>query len=469
MLNCPQCGHQFQAIIEQIIDVGRDPQAKQRFLSGRLNMITCPNCGHTLAVGTPLLYHDPHRELLLIHVPMQLDISPEEREKLIGDMTRRLTESIPQEQRKAYLLQPRQAMTIPGMIDMILEADGITQEMREAQREKMRVMEMFLQVRPDEWPNMIEQQEGHIDREFFELLVMTAQNAAETGKGQMAEGLLALYNFLAQNTAVGQDMLAAAQAQEHIVREIAQDLQELGDQMGRDAFMDLVLDYMGDDERLQALVGLIRPAMDYEFFQDLAAIIDDAEDDDEHADLVALRDRLLELTQTIDEQTEVVLQQAADTLRVIMGSEDLDAAIRPRLDMIDDTFLAVLQANLRAAEDNGDEQTAARLQEVLQRTMAILRESAPPQLGFVQDLLAIVDDDTARTLIEERAPRFGPELLQLMDAIARDLEENNQPDMADKLLGWRDVVAENVGAESQVGFDLGPHPQSHHHPHDHDH
>ncbi|NDJ78335.1 MAG: hypothetical protein GYB65_18965 [Chloroflexi bacterium] len=451
-LNCPQCGQPFQAIIEQIVDVGRDPQAKARFLSGRVNMITCPNCGHSLAVGTPLLYHDPEKELLLVHVPMQLNVSPDEREGIIGDLTRRLTDSIPTEQRRAYLLQPQQVLTLPGMIDLILDADGITQEMRDAQREKMRVMEMFLQVNPDEWPGLLEQQAEHLDHEFFQMLLVTAQNAAETGKGPMAEGLLGLYNFLVQNTEVGQEIVEAAEVQEHIVREVAEELQEMGDQMTRDNFMDLVLRYMGDDDRIQALVGLIRPAFDYEFFQALAARIEAAEDD-ERDDLEDLREWLLELTQMIDQQTQAVLQRATDTLRVIMESEDIDAAIRPRLEIIDDTFLAVLQANIRAAQSNQDQATAERLQQVLQRTLQILRDSAPPHFRLVQDLLALGDDDEAYDLIEAEAPQFGPELLDLMDAIAADLDENNQPDNADLLRAFRDYAEQHVGEESQIPLD----------------
>ena len=203
-LGCPRCGNNFQAIIEQVIDVGRDPQAKARFLSGRVNMVSCPNCGHTMAVGTPLLYHDPHKDLMIIYVPMELNVAPQERERIIGDMTRRLTDSIPQEQRRAYLLTPRQALTLPGMIDMILDMDGITPEMREAQRNKMQVLNMFLQMGPDHWPGLLEEQEEHLDAEFLQMILVTAENAAETGKPQLAEALVAVYNFLIQNTSAGQ-------------------------------------------------------------------------------------------------------------------------------------------------------------------------------------------------------------------------------------------------------------------------
>jgi len=448
-ITCPHCGQTFPAVVEQIIDVGRDPQAKARFLSGRTNMITCPNCGNTFAVGTPLVYHDPGKDLLLVYVPMELNINPTERERVIGDLTRRVTDSIKPENRRAYLLQPRQALTLPGMLDTILDADGITAEVREAQRDKMRVIESFLQVRPEQWPSLVEEHDAAIDHEFLQMVLATAENAAETGQEPMAEILLRLYNFLIEHSTVGQEVLRAAQAQEETVREVAAELEALGDAMTRENFTELVLRYAGDDERLQALVGLMRPALDYQFFQDLTARIDSAQDA-ERTRLEGLRTRLMELIGLIDRQTQQVLQRAADTLRVIVNSEDLDAAIRPRLDQIDDTFLAVLQANIQAARQKKDEATAARLEEVLHRVMEVLRESAPPQIKLINELMTAESDDAAQALIAQRAPRFGPELLQVMDAVVEDLEEGGQNDNAAKLRRFRDVAADYVQATPQM-------------------
>jgi len=444
-LNCPRCGQTFPAIIEQIIDVGRDPQAKARFLSGRVNAISCPNCGHAMAIGTPLLYHDPAKELLLVYVPMELNINQQEREGVIGDLTRRVTESIPPEQRKAYLLQPRQALTIPGMIDTILEADGITEEMREAQRDKMHTMEMFLSVSQDEWPRLIEEHDGQIDHEFFQMLLVTIENAAETGHRPMAENLLELYNYLIENTATGREVVQAAQAQEQVVQDVAADLQALGDNATREDFMNLVLSYAGDEERIQAVVGLIRPALDYTFFQDLSRRVE-AASGDERERLAGLRERLHELTTMLDKQTQAVIQRATDTLRSIINSEDIEAAIRPRLDQIDDTFLAVLQANIQTAEQHQDTRTAERLRMVLQKTLEILRENAPPQIRFINELMSAESDDDAQALIESEAPRFGPELLELMEAIAQDLDEGDQPAEAGRLRAMRDRASAFVAA-----------------------
>ncbi len=459
-LGCPRCGNNFQAIIEQIIDVGRDPQAKARFLSGRVNMVTCPNCGHTMAVGTPMLYHDPGKELMIIFVPMELSISTPERERVIGDLTRRAIDNVPQEQRKAYLLTPKQALTIPGMIDMILDADGVTAEMRDAQRQKMQVLNMFLQSGPDQWPTLIDEQAQHIDGEFMQMILVTAENSAETGKPQLAEALIMLYNFMVQNTPAGQELMRAAQAQEETVRAVAEELQAMGDDMTRNDFLNLVLNYAGDHDRVQAVAGLMRPALDYQFFQELTARIE-AADGDEQQRLEGLRDHLLELTSVIDQQTQAVLQRAADNLRVILNSEDIDAAIRPRLDQIDDTFMAVLQANIQAAQQHNDERTTERLQMVLQKIMEILRDSAPPQLQFINAVMTTETDEEAEELIVERAPEFGPELLDLMDAVAADLDESEQPDAAARMRRLADLAAEHVGDAPRFPA------EQHHHDHDH--
>ncbi len=447
-IQCPRCGHSFQAIVEQIVDVGADPQAKARFLSGRINSITCPSCGHNLAVATPILYHDPAKELLLIHVPMGLEITSEEREKIVGDMTRRLTESIPMEQRKGYLLQPRQALTIPGMIDTILEADGITAEMRESQREKMRVMEMFLQVSPEEWPTVIEEQAEHIDRQFFQIVLATAQNAAETGRGKMAEAIMILYNFVVQNSPEGKKLIKEAQVQDAVVREVAGELQALGQQITREQFMDLVISYAGDENRVQAVVGMMRPAMDYMFFQDLSRRID-AASGDEKQKLTELRELLLELTALIDQRTQAVIERAADTLRVIATSQDIEAAIRPRLDQIDDTFLAVLDANIKAAEQNQDFRTVKRLQEVREKVMKVLRESAPPQIQLINEILGVPTDEEAHKILEAKAPRFGPELLEIMEAVAQELDQGGQGPVAQRLRKLATVAAQHVGDAPQ--------------------
>jgi len=132
--------------VNTLIDAAQDPQAKIALLSGRINVAVCPNCGAPNTVLTPLMYHDPSKELLVSYVPMELGLPKDTQEKMIGELMRELTSQLPQGSFKAYLLQPRQALTMQGLIDQVLQADGVTPEMMEDQRARVRLVEQFLQA-----------------------------------------------------------------------------------------------------------------------------------------------------------------------------------------------------------------------------------------------------------------------------------------------------------------------------------
>ena len=86
--------------VHSIIDVGQDPELKQRFLSGQLNIAVCPNCGSTGMVQVPLLYHDPQREFLGVLVPQEAVRDEAERQRVIGRLTNTLMNRLPPEQRR---------------------------------------------------------------------------------------------------------------------------------------------------------------------------------------------------------------------------------------------------------------------------------------------------------------------------------------------------------------------------------
>ena len=125
------------ATLEQLFDVNQDPSAKQRFLSGRFNTIQCSNCGYQGQVAGPIMYHDPEKELLLTFVPMELGLPQPEQEKLIGRLMNEVINKLPQDKRKGYLLNPKPTFTMQGLMERVLEADGITKEMLDSQKAKV--------------------------------------------------------------------------------------------------------------------------------------------------------------------------------------------------------------------------------------------------------------------------------------------------------------------------------------------
>jgi DNA-binding phage protein len=128
-----------------------------------------------------------------------------------------------------------------------------------------------------------------------------------------------------------------------------------------------------------------------------------------------------------------------------VNSTDIEAAIKQHLPRIDDNFMAVLTANIKAAEEKGDIAASARLKQVSETVMRILRENAPPELRFVSDLLAEESPDVARALVEEKAAEIGPPLLALMDRLAGDLLAQGDQARAQHLLALREHAAQTIG------------------------
>ena len=442
-IQCPNCGQPFAAVVETVIDAGQDPQAKARLLSGQATTARCPNCGSPATVATPILYHDASNELLLVHVPMELNLPKQQQEKLVGDLMRELTSRLPKESMKGYLFQPKQALTMQGMIEQILQADGVTPEMMDAQRERVRLIEQFMSTPDDLLPSLVQQHDTSIDAQFLQTMTLMAQRMVQEGRVDVAEQVLATQQMVAENSTFGKQVLEQSRVQEEIIREVAEELEGMGQTADRDTFLNLAMGYAGDDQRLQALVGLARPAFDYAFFQDLTMRISQAPADDRDR-LENLREQLLQLTAMVDQQTQMAVQQAAGLLQEIINSPDIDAAIRDNLPMFDDTFMAVLSANIQEAQRQSDIQLSGRLKQVYERVVATLRENMQPELRFINELLSIPDDQ-ARTMVAEQAASYGPPLLDMFDAVERVLESRGETDILEKLALLREEAEQALG------------------------
>jgi hypothetical protein len=199
--------------------------------------------------------------------------------------------------------------------------------------------------------------------------------------------------------------------------------------------------------------------MDYQFFQILAERIESA-GEDEKGWLEGLRDRLLELTSMVDQQNEAVLREATDTLRSIVNSADIEAAIRSRVELLDDTFLAVLSANIQNAEQRKDITTAARLKTIFEKVVAILQESAPPPVRFINELMQQQDFEDARQMLQERAHEFGPELIQWMSMLGEDLGARGNTMALDRLNKLREEAERVLSGSARASTPLSARPSA---------
>ena len=441
-LQCPSCRRPFTGTVDTVIDPSIDPQSKVRLLSGQLNTLRCPNCGNPVTVAAPVLYHDASKELLIAILPMELNLTKDQQEKTIGDLMREL--KLAQNAMKGYVFQPRRALTMQNLIEQVLQADGVTPAMMEDQRNRVRLLENLMQTPPEMLPDFVKQHDAELDAQFFQTITMMAQRFAGEGRSDVAGQLLQLQQIIASLSTFGQELIARSQAEEETVAEVAQELEMLGEDATREDFLNMALNYANDDQRLQALVGLARPAFDSTFFQEMSVKIGQAPADQRDG-LEGLRDKLIELTTIIDQQTQMALQEAAGLLQEIVTAPDLDQAIAENLDLLDDTFMTVLQANVQEAQRRGDLNASARLKQVYDRVLAALRGNMQPELRFINDLLATESDEAASALLMEQAAQFGAPLLDMMDRVEQILASRGDSPTLQKLIFLREQAEQVLG------------------------
>src|SRR5512138_3718989 len=302
---CPRCRQPITANVEQLFDVTQDPQAKQRLLGGVSNMARCPHCGYQGRLATPIVYHDNDKELLLTFFPSELGMPLNEQERLIGPLIKQITDRLPPEKRKGYLLNPVPNLTYESMIQTILGKDGITPEMLKEQQERVQLIERLLQASSaDVRSEIIKQNTKLFDEQFFALFTRIAQGAAGSGQEPVARAMIELQNQLLEETDFGRGLKESVGELEAATKT----LQEAGQGLTQEKLLDIVLQ-SSSDARLRAYASLARAGMDYQFFQMLSERIDKASGD-EKARLEGIREKLLGFTNEIDKQMEARYKQA---------------------------------------------------------------------------------------------------------------------------------------------------------------
>ena len=429
-INCPKCGNVYQAPVRTMIDVGQNPQLRQAFLSGQLNVAICPKCQTGGVMEVPLVYHDAAAEFLAIYFPQQLNIPELERQKMIGEMTQGLMRSLPPDQRKGYFLSPRQFTNRQTLMDAVLGTMGISQEELDRQRKKMKFIEQ-LRVMADDPKGLEMMLKGHdadVDYEFFVLLSGAAQRAAAMQDEKGIKQLQMLSDRLKTLTSFGK---RAARQEEAVA--------SFKDVKTPEEFFERVV--AADLEVIDAIAVASRPLMDYAFFQKLTERMEAATGAEQDR-LRKLRDRLAEITQQMDEAAKSEMQEATSLLQELLASPEPRSAVREHAAEIDDTFMAVLSANIREAERRKSRAAFERMTMIYEEIMAMYEEGMPPEVQLINDLLRAPYPAGTRDLLKEHQAEITPEVLELMERLAEDMAQREDAESSQTAKRLRDIRAQ---------------------------
>ena len=432
-VNCPNCRQPIQAEVEQLFDLNVDPAAKQRLLSGTVNFVQCPFCGFQGNLATPVIYHDPEKELLLTFIPPEINLPRDEQERLIGGLINRVVNDLPQEKRKRYLFSPQANLTFQGMIERILEADGITREMIEAQQKKLSLIQRLATASDESVRNEIVGSEDElIDNEFFALLSRLIEAALASGDQAAAKQLSDLQKGLLATTTYGREL----QAQSKEIEAAISDLRAAGEGLTREKMLDLLLE-APSETRLQALVSLARGVLDYSFFQLLSERIDRARGDGRNR-LVELRTQLLQMTEEIDKQIQAHIQQVHQAIEMISQAEDVTGAMEQNLAVVDEYFVRELEKFRADARQAGDLERSAKLNQMME---VIEQASAgPPELALIEEYLDIEDDQGRQEFLQEHQEDVTPEFLELLANITVQAQNSEDQELAERAMAANRVA-----------------------------
>jgi len=406
------------ANIEQLFDVTQDPQAKQRLLGGVSNMARCPHCGYQGRLATPIVYHDNEKELLLTFFPPELNMQLNEQERQIGPMIKQVTDRLPPEKRKGYLLKPVPNLTYESMIQTILSKDGITPEMLKEQQDRVQVIERLLQATSkDVRSELIKQNINLFDEQFFALFSRLAQSAAGSGQEPMARAMVDLQNQLLEETDFGRNLKESVGELEAATKA----LQEVGQGLTREKLLDIVLE-SPSDARVRAYATIARNGMDYQFFQLLSERIDKASAD-EKARLESVREKLLDFTNEIDKQMEARYKQSQEFVESLLAQEDIVKAVRDNLNNFTQDAVDVVNQLLRQASEKNDYTRMGKLQKMVE----ILREvSTPPEVAFIEQLLDAPDDGTLEQMLDANRDLLNDQFMEALIGLVAQVDQASE-------------------------------------------
>jgi hypothetical protein len=396
---------------------------------------------------TPIVYHDPEKEMLLTYFPSELGVSINEQEKMVGPLIKRVVNDLPMEKRKAYLFQAQSMLTYQTMMEKILEADGVTKDMLDAQQKKLQLIQRLLSTASvDSRKEIIKQEEALIDETFFGLLNRLVEATVAQGDKQSAQQLALFQQELLQETKVGQEIQEKMKSSQKAMEDL-QEASKAG--LTREKLLDLLIE-APDEIYINTLIGMVRTGLDYEFFQILSQKIDATSDPEQKTKLSSLRDFLVEVTRQIDAQIQEEKQHARETLNKILAEVNIEVGLEKYGNELNDFFVEAVQEGLQEARKAADLEKISKLGQL--NSMIEEASKPPAEIQFVETLLQAPDTESIKTLLNEKPEVINDEFLQLLANLINQTEQQgNQQALVTKLKEIQKVVTKALMAKNLKG------------------
>jgi len=436
---CPNCRTPYSAEVHQIIDAGRNPELKHRLLNGQLNLAICPNCGTGGQLSTAMLFHDPEHELFMIYVPQELRLAPQDRERLIGQLSKQAMDALPTEQRRAYMFQPQMMLTMQSFMEKVLETEGITPEMIASQRRQAELLQTLISADGDVADVLIKERASELDETFFAMLQAYLDAAGQANDNRQMLALTNLRARLMVSTPVGRK-LEKRQISLHSLNRDAKKNNGLTPAM----LLRHILENREDMDVVDALATAGGGALDYTFFSLLSDELDKREaagDGKAAKQLAELRQHLLGYYDAMQEASKRVLAEANETLKTLMAAPDLEAAVEDNISKIDDAFMYLLMSTISEAQEKGETELANALEMIHAEIMDRVQGEMPPEVMLLNKLIGAETSSEQKQILDENQHLVSADLARMLDTLGEQIKkETQQEELVERLREIRALV-----------------------------
>jgi hypothetical protein len=439
-VQCPSCGTPFTAPVFSIVDLGANPELRQALLGGQINLATCPKCGAGGALSAPLMIHDPENEFLGVLVPSQARLQDMQIQKVIGEMSQALMRRLPNEARRGYMLQPKQYFDWETFLEKFWEFEGVSPEELHQQRDQSEMINSLVRLANDETAMrmVIDRKKHLVDESFFAMLGQVMQMYAAQGQQENLTAIRNLRQYLLDTTEAG----AQVKVLEGQLREA---LARIKPETGREELLDILLEYWrtgSQGERIVAtILSMTRGMIDYQFLMAVSGRIDQAQDEEDRADLMELREMILEISQQQNQSRQAMAQQVQAILQEVLQSPDTEAKLREHADAIDEMFLSMLAANIQQAEEKGATFAVNRLRSIYNQAISILEENLPADVRLLNQLLSAPDEASVRSLLKENRHVLDQSFVTALSELEARFHSEGSDEMATRIKKLRGQVS----------------------------
>lgn len=416
-LGCPHCQTVFQSNVTTLVDASQQPELKKALLAGRHNIAICPTCKTATMIAAPLVYHDADKQVCMVYIPTELNLSSEEQERFIGSSTSAISQNMAPDTPRAHLLTPHRFMSLESLTDALLEADGIPREAVEQHRGYINLISALAEAINDEerLAHLVEEHRSELTYEFFTILNAFIDASNQDNEYASAHLLSQLREKLGELTGTGE---AGSDRS-------SPDLEQTFERLEQ-----------APDEALEEILAEVRPMIDYAFFQAWTTRIGALEQSgqkEEAQRLAARRTRVAETVERMDREAYSMLEASTNLLREVIEAPDMAATLWAQGDRVNEAFMMVLSANLESARKEEREDMVARMEELMQVAVEIIQSKLPPEERLINELLLAETTEARAAILQQNRDSVTTAFVKKLNELSAEQEKRGNADIASRL------------------------------------